>query len=56
MVEKEFKKISIHEQARIIKENQHLYTNEQLIELARNWKKDYNQYLIKNLKVLAQDI
>ena len=50
-----FKKINIHEQARIIKENQHLYSNEQLLELARNWKKDYNQYLFKGLKVLAED-
>ena len=49
-------KMNIHQQAKLIKDNQHLYTNDQLIELARNWRKDYNKYLFANLKVLADDI
>lgn len=56
MTERELNKMNIHKQAMNIKENQHLYSNEQLLKLARIWRKDYNKYLIKGLKVLAQDI
>lgn len=56
MAKKNLNKMNIHQQAIIIKENQHLYTTQQLLELARNWRKDYNKYLFDNLKVLAKDI
>jgi len=48
--------INIHQQAIAIKENQHLYSNDELLKLCRVWRKDYNKYLLKNLEVLTKEL
>lgn len=48
--------LNIHQQAILIKENQHLYSNDELLKLCRIWRKDYNKYLENNLIVLAEGL
>ena len=44
------KDIDIHEQAQIIIDNKHLYTEEEYYELLDEWRKDYKQYLINKVR------
>ena len=46
-------KLTIHQKAQILKDNQHLYSKEKLLYLADEWEKDYHKYLMSNLKVLS---
>ena len=46
-------KLTIHQKAQILKDNQHLYSKEKLMYLANEWEKDYHKYLMSNLKVLS---
>jgi len=46
-------KLSVHEMAQAIKQNQNLYSKDELLFLALEWEKSYQNYLMSNLGVLA---
>tara|TARA_B100000768_G_C11262959_1_gene369657 strand:+ start:484 stop:651 length:168 start_codon:yes stop_codon:yes gene_type:complete len=46
-------KLTVHQKAQIIKDNQHLYSKQQLLNFVLEWEKDYHNYLTSNLHVLS---
>lgn len=46
-------KLTVHQKAQIIKDNQHLYSKQQLLNFVLEWEKDYHSYLTSDIKVLS---
>ena len=48
----ELSKMDVHEFGIYINENYHLYSDNELNELTKSWRKEYENYLIQKIKPL----
>jgi hypothetical protein len=46
--------MDIHEHCEFLKDNKHLYTQEEYFILYEEWLKDYKKYLLKDIPVNAK--